>query len=818
MGNWIGRAADGKNSRSRLLALAARGVVFLIIVFALQAISLPAQTNTGELRLKVTDPSGLAVAKAPVTLRSEGNQYSNSLVTNESGQLDVTRLPFGEYQVEVSQPGFAPFSQTVEIRSELPTDVNATLQVAPVSEQVTVTSNHTLINPDQAGSVNVIGQSAIENRLSSLPGRSIQDLVNSQPGWLYEGNAVLHPRGSEYQTQFVVDGIPLTDNRSPSFGPELEADDVDSISIYTAGFPAEYGRKMGGVVVINTMQDTTPGFHGEAVLSGGSYDTSGAFFKGQEVWGKNTFGFSASGDGTAHYLNPVVTQNYTNRGTIGDFSTDYERNLTPNDRLTMSVRHELSRYELPNENVQGQAGQLQTADNFETMGIISYQHIFSAHAVGDIHAMVRDNANDFYSNGNSTPVLLTQHDWFREAYVRGTFTLDQGHSEWKAGFESDNKFLNENTKYVVTDASQFDDSTPCQSGSIDDPADDGNCTFQFVGARPDLEQAVFIQDLYHAGNWTFNAGLRWDHYQLLLNRHAFEPRFAISRYFPTSGIVLHFSYDRIFQTPSFENILYSSSPEVTALSDDFLRLPVQPSVGNYYEVGITKAFAGKLRLDANYFRRLVNNYADDDQIDNTTISFPIAFRKAILYGAEGKLELTPWRRFSGYVSYSYIVGNVWNPVTGGLFLGDDADAAESATSGHFPDSQDQRNTLRARLRFQVASRLWVAGGVQFDSGLPFDFECDPSLTLQQCIQSEADTYGQDVVNRINFNRGRILPSLQANASIGLDVYKSDRYNVHFEADGENLTNVIDVIDFGGLFSGNAIGPARSFALRLETDF
>ncbi len=47
----------------------------------------------------------------------------------------------------------------------------------------------------------------------------MQDLVNSQPGWLYEGNAVLHPRGSEYQTQFVVDGIPLTDNRSPGFGP-----------------------------------------------------------------------------------------------------------------------------------------------------------------------------------------------------------------------------------------------------------------------------------------------------------------------------------------------------------------------------------------------------------------------------------------------------------------------------------------------------------------------------------------------------------------------------------------------------------------------
>jgi hypothetical protein len=42
--------------------------------------------------------------------------------------------------------------------------------------------------------------------------------------------------------------------------------------------------------------------------------------------------------------------------------------------------------------------------------------------------------------------------------------------------------------------------------------------------------------------------------------------------------------------------------------------------------------------------------------------------------------------------------------------------------------------------------------------------------------------------------------------------------VRFQIDGENLTNVLDVIDFGGLFSGNAIGPSRSFAMRLTTNF
>ncbi len=151
-------------------------------------------------------------------------------------------------------------------------------------------------------------------------------------------------------------------------------------------------------------------------------------------------------------------------------------------------------------------------------------------------------------------------------------------------------------------------------------------------------------------------------------------------------------------------------------------------------MGLTKAFFGKLKLDANYFRRLVNNYADDDQIDNTTISFPIAFRKAIIYGAEAKLESPDWRRFSGFLSYSYTVGNAWFPVTGGLFLGDDA---LIPTSGHFPDSQDQRNTVRGRVRYQVAPRLWIAGGIQYDTGLPFDFQCPDGLTLQQCIAGVA---------------------------------------------------------------------------------
>jgi hypothetical protein len=765
-----------------------------LLALFLCAIPVFGQSNTGELRLKVTDAAGLGV-KSVVELASEANQFHQAFETDDMGNVTAKRLPFGVYRVQVQLQGFAPFSDSVEVRSAIPAEHTIKLGLAAVSTSITVNETETLIDPHSAAAVTQIGRETIQDRTTSLPGRSLQDLVDSQPGWLYEGNAVLHPRGSEYQTQFVVDGIPLTDNRSPSLGPEIEADDVESMSIYTAGIPAEFGRKMGGVVEINTLKDAQEGFHGQVVLSGGSFDSAGSFAKVQYVSGKNVFGASAEGDMTSHYLNPVVPENYTNTGTTGDFAVSYERDFTPSDRLTMTVRHELSRYGIPNEQLQQAAGQLQNADNFETMGTIAYSHIFSSNVVGDLRGMVRDNSNDLYSNPSSTPIIAFQHNSFREGYFNGSIAIHHGIQEWKAGIESDATFLHEQFDDRITDPTQFDHGTPL--------------TFSFAGTHPDLEQSAYVQDLIRLGEWTVSAGLRWDHYQLLVNKNAVSPRLSVSRYFKAADMVVHLSYDRVFQTPSFENILLSSSAAVMALNDNFLRLPVEPSEGNYYEVGFTKGFFGALRLDGNFFLRRINNYADDDQLLNTAVSFPISFDKANIYGAEGKIDLPHWGNLSGYVSYSYIVGSAYAPVTGGLFLGDDAAAAASLT-GRFWDSQDQRNTVRVRFRYQVAPRFWLAAGAEYGSGLPFEFGGDPQEALLQ--------YGQQVVDRVNFATGRVRPSLSVSSSAGVDIYKTDRFKLGLQVDGENLNNRLNVIDFGGLFSGNAIGPSRSVNARLKVGF
>ncbi len=758
-------------------------------------LTLFAQTDSGELRLKITDSRGLGL-RSSIQLSSSANQVHSSYVTDDAGALVIPRIPFGVYNLKIERAGFSPFVESIEIRSSLPQDLTAALKIRSPNTSVTVTEQDTLLDPYRAGAVERIGAETIADRETSLPGRSVQDLINTEPGWLFEGNAVLHPRGSEYQTQLVVDGVPLTENRSPGLGPALEIQDIQSMSIYTADFPAEFGRKLGGVIEINTARDPRQGVHGRLEASGGSFNTRDGYAQLQYGFGANTLTASANGGATDWYLNPPVVQNYTNSGTVSDFSLRFERDLDPNDRIGFSVRHEQSRFEVPNELIQQAAGQRQDRGNDETIGVMNYQHVFTANLLGDLRVMARSVDADLSSNLESTPIIAGQNRSFDEQYAKFTMSYHQRVNEWKAGVEADFSTIDERFAYQLTEPSQFDPGTPA--------------SFQFAASSPDREQAAFVQDTIRAGAWTANLGLRWDHYRLIVDRYAVSPRIGVARHIQNLGLVVHASYDRIFQTPAIENLLLSSSPEIVALNPQVLRLPVQPSSGNYFEVGVSKEIASALRADINYFRRSADNFADDDLLLNTSVSFPIAFRKASIYGAEAKLDLPDWKRFSGTMSYSYMVGVAYLPVTGGLFLGADAANALGQSSGKFPISQDQRNTVRGRIRYEITPRLWAAIGAEYGSGLPVEFDGTPADALAQ--------YGSNIVDRVNFERGRVRPNLSVDASASAELWKHEKKSLRLQADAENLNNRLNLINFAGLFSGNTVAPPRSYHVRLSLAF
>ncbi len=753
-----------------------------------------AQSETGEFRLTVTDQTGLPVATS-VELSSAANQYRQNFISDREGKVVVKHLPFGMYQLLIHREGFTAYSGLVEIRSAVPTSRTVTISIAPVETAVVVSEASTLVDPHRTGSSNRIGAGVLRDRLNMQPGRSVVELINNEPGWLLEANAVLHPRGSEYQTQYIVNGLPLTDNRSPSFAPELDIEDVQAMNVMTSDYPAEYGRKLGGVIEVTTARDARPGFHGRLAASGGSFETSGGYAMAQYGWRRNTVTFSGNAAHTDRYLDPPVEQNFTNTGSTGGFSAHYESDLSDADRLSFSLRREQSRFLVPNEQVQQEAGQRQDRDSAETAGQFSWQHVFSPRWLGDVRVMSRDTSAALWSNPAATPIFAGQDRGFREGYAKASVSAHLGRHELKAGFEGDFASITESFGYRITDRSAFDPETRPR--------------FSFFDRAQDREQAAFVQDLVRLGNWTFSLGLRWDHYSLVVHDSAPSPRFGLAWYWRGADMVFHASYDRVFQTPAIENLLLASSPAVAALNDNVLRLPVRPSRGNYYEAGFTKGLFHRVRLDGNYYVRHVTDFADDDLLLNTGVSFPISFRRAAIHGVEAKVELPLWRTLSGFASYSNMLGVGYLPVTGGLFLGDEASGLLNGTD-RFPITQDQRNTARARFRWQTLPRVWTALGGWYGSGLPVEFEGAPEEAVAQ--------YGERIVSRLNFDRGRIRPSFSLDASAGIDVVKTDRRTIRFQADVLNLSNRLNVINFAGLFSGTAIGQPRSFSLRLAADF
>jgi len=752
------------------------------------------QSNTGELRVFVTDSTGLGV-QSNVELVSESNQVRQTFETGPEGTLVARRLPLGRYRVSVSRSGFSPFAGLLDIQSALPTEFHVTLTVSPVQAQVTVSADETLLDVRGSSTVNRIGADSLQRRVSALPGRSVPDLVNTQPGWLLEANGVLHPRGSEYQVQYVVDGLPITDNRSPSFAPEVSADEVHAMSILTGGYPAEYGRKLGGVIEVMTAGEARRGLHSSIVASVGSFETVSGYGSTQYGWDRGTLGFSANIARTNRYLDPPVEENFTNRGTGSDVAGHLEQGVGNADRFGAIVRRSRADFMVPNELVQQEAGQRQDRGTRETSGQFSYQHIFSSSVLADARALVRDLSADLRSNAFATPIAARQDRGLRETYVKGTLTAHSGIHEWKAGFDVDVGAIHEAFGYRITDADRFAPATPATL-SFDDRADD-------------REQAVFVQDQIRVGAWTMSAGVRWDHYRLLVDEQAISPRLAAAWSWPRADLVVRVSYDRAFQTPATENLLLSSTADLESFGDAVARVPVRPSRGDFVDVGASKRLFGKMRLDVTHFVRHMSEFADDDLLLNTGVTFPIAFDRARIHGTEIKLEVPRWRALSGSISYAKMKGVGYLPITGGLLIGDDAaDLLESRDQ--FPISQDQRHTMRGRINVQPHRRGWLALSGAYGSGLPVEVEGDLNEAVSQ--------YGDRIVSRVDLEAGRLRPSFSLDASAGVVLLQKAKQTLRVQADVLNLTNRLNVINFAGLFSGTALAPPRGFAVRTQLDF
>ena len=175
----------------------------LLVVAGLAAPGLPvlsnAQVMEGRLSVQVSDPGGGAIP-ALVQLVGRSPEFVATETADETGYAVLKRLRPGRYRLVVCHAGFEDLSRQVEIRSAVPQSVQVVLEVGVLHEELTVENSAPLLDPMQPSDARQAGRLGLHRSPGTTLGRSTIDVVTTLPGWLLEANAVLHPRGSEYDT------------------------------------------------------------------------------------------------------------------------------------------------------------------------------------------------------------------------------------------------------------------------------------------------------------------------------------------------------------------------------------------------------------------------------------------------------------------------------------------------------------------------------------------------------------------------------------------------------------------------------------------
>src|SRR5712671_1692670 len=119
-----------------VLRACARTLAFCSAMFCLASIGVAQNTNSGEIRGTVSDPSGAAIPNAKVTALNIDTGVSHDYYTNGAGLYDTVSILPGRYRITVSSEGFNTLVRDgIIVVVGSPLTVDARLSIGASSEQ-----------------------------------------------------------------------------------------------------------------------------------------------------------------------------------------------------------------------------------------------------------------------------------------------------------------------------------------------------------------------------------------------------------------------------------------------------------------------------------------------------------------------------------------------------------------------------------------------------------------------------------------------------------------------------------------------------------
>lgn len=229
--------------------------------------------GAGAIHGTVTDPSGLAMARAAVTATHDERGATRTAVTGADGGYVLTALPVGAWTIRIESQGFKSFRQAgVSVTTNQNVRVDARLEIGAVAESVQVTGEAPLVDTRSS----TVGTLIDSRRVLELPmnGRNVIALAGLLPGatqvaapQMFTGDRsgpTLSMAGSRgNQNLFLFDGQHFNAvfrNTGLNYPPP---DALQEVKVLTNTYSAEYGRNAGSVFNVVTKSGSNK-LHGSA--------------------------------------------------------------------------------------------------------------------------------------------------------------------------------------------------------------------------------------------------------------------------------------------------------------------------------------------------------------------------------------------------------------------------------------------------------------------------------------------------------------------------------------------------------------------------
>ena len=198
---------------------------FAILILAVSFAAFAA--NLGIVEGTVLGEGGAPPDGAKVQLLTRDGRQVDEHTVDPAGHFEFEQVPFGSYRLRAIGPGGAVAEQEVRVASG--DVVVASISLRPAAEQQLVVQGTRPLAPAPAkvpSSVSSLDRQQIEE-LPRGDTQSVNEILATQPGFVYDAMGNLFARGNHANIQYQLDGVPLPDSVSGLFGGFLSPKMID---------------------------------------------------------------------------------------------------------------------------------------------------------------------------------------------------------------------------------------------------------------------------------------------------------------------------------------------------------------------------------------------------------------------------------------------------------------------------------------------------------------------------------------------------------------------------------------------------------------